>query len=97
MPNVEVSQWDLAAGTAPLAGEGASMRQVFVKAGYISARHSHEHEQFLLVLSGSARLECETGAVPLQPGTAIRFAPGAWHSAEFVADTVLLELNLATG
>jgi hypothetical protein len=31
----------------------------------------------------------------LLPGTALRLGAGAWHSAEFTADTVLIEFNLA--
>lgn len=96
MESVATAQWD-PSGPPPeaMAGAGATMRQVHIKAGHVSARHSHPHEQFLLVMSGAGRLQCETGSVPLHPGTAIRFAPGAWHSAEFTADTVLTEFNLA--
>ncbi len=78
-----------------LAGAGACLLQVFVKAGHVAARHSHAHEQFLLVSSGAGRLMCEAGAIPLTPGTAVRLEAGAWHSAEFTADTVLIEFNLA--
>jgi quercetin dioxygenase-like cupin family protein len=96
MDNVTTAVWDQSGPTpAPLPGTGAELRQVHIKAGHIATRHSHPHEQFLLVLSGAGRLECEAGSVPLRPGTAIRFAPGAWHSAEFTADTVLAEFNLA--
>jgi quercetin dioxygenase-like cupin family protein len=95
MDPVDFAQWNPdEPPQAVLAGAGASMRQVHVKAGHIATRHSHPHEQFLLVISGAGRLECEAGSVPLHPGTAIRFAPGAWHSAEFTADTVLTEFNL---
>lgn len=96
MSSVAAAQWGQS-GPSPdaLPGSGATMRQVHVKAGHIATRHSHPHEQFLLVMSGAGRLECEAGTVPLRPGTAIRFAPGAWHSAEFTADTVLTEFNLA--
>jgi len=100
MDQVQSAAWSLdgpapALALAPLPGAGAALRQVHVKAGHIATRHSHPHEQFLLVLSGAGRLECEAGTIPLHPGTAIRFAPGAWHSAEFMADTVLAEFNLA--
>ena len=78
----------------PLAGSGAMLRQVHIKAGHVATRHSHPFEQFLLVLSGSGRLEHEGGSLPLHPGTAIHLPPGAWHSAEFMADTVLAEFNL---
>ncbi len=96
MDDVITAVWDQdGPAPAPLPGTGAALRQVHIKAGHIATRHSHPHEQFLLVLSGGGRLECEAGSVPLHPGTAIRFAPGAWHSAEFTADTVLAEFNLA--
>ena len=96
MDPVTVAHWTpVNPAPAALPGAGATLRQVRVKAGHIAPRHSHPHEQFRLVLSGAGRLECEAGRVPLHPGTAIRFAPGAWHSAEFMADTVLVEFNLA--
>ena len=80
-----------------LPGAGAVVKTVHVKAGHIAQRHQHDFEQFLYVVSGSARLECEAGTIPLQPGVALHLDPGAWHSAEFVADTVLLEVNLTAG
>ena len=70
------------------------MRHVNIKAGHVATRHHHDFEQFLYVVSGHGRLECEQGAIPLEPGTALRLEPGAWHSAEFMADTVLVEMNL---
>ena len=102
MDQVQSAAWSLdgpapALALAPLPGAGAALRQVHVKAGQVVTRHSHPHEQFILILSGAGRLECEAGTIPLHPGTAIRFAPGAWHSAEFMADTVLAEFNLAEG
>ena len=96
MDPVTVTQWSLSgAAPDPMPGAGATMRQVHIKAGQTAGRHSHPFEQFLRVLSGGGQLECEAGRVVLQPGTAIRFAPGAWHSAVFSEDTVLLEINLA--
>jgi quercetin dioxygenase-like cupin family protein len=91
--DVDVAQWD-AGAAAELPGVGATMRQVFVPAGRVAARHSHPHEQFLRVVSGAAVLECAAGRVELRAGTAIRFAPGAWHSAVFSEDTVLMEFNV---
>ena len=96
MEQVNFAQWRFT-GPAPAAmpGTGATLRQIHIKAGHVAARHSHPHEQFLLVVSGAGVVTCEAGTIPLHPGTAIRFAPGAWHSAEFTADTVLAEFNLA--
>jgi len=79
----------------PLAGEGAVLRQVQVPAGTVAARHSHEHEQFLIVTAGHGTLHCAAGEVALVPGTVIRLAAGAWHSAVFTAPTVLIEVNIA--
>lgn len=65
-----------------------------VKAGTVAPRHSHGHEQFLLVLEGLARLETESGTVELRPGMVGRFDSEAWHGAEFIRDTVLVEVSL---
>ncbi len=79
-----------------VAGEGASLKRVEIKAGASGERHSHPHEQFVIVLAGAGRLDCAAGELALAPGTVLHFAPGAWHQAAFSADTVLLEVNLAT-
>jgi quercetin dioxygenase-like cupin family protein len=101
MANVNTAQWSIAPGAHPGAdgtqavpGTGASLKQVRITAGHRAPRHSHPHEQFVMVLAGGGELECEVGQVELRPGTVIRFAPDAWHSAVFTADTVLLEVNL---
>ncbi len=80
---------------AELPGAGATMRHVAIKAGHTATKHHHDHEQFLYVASGHGRLECAEGSVALTPGTALHLPAGAWHSAEFMADTVLIEVNLA--
>ena len=79
---------------AELPGQGAVLRHVAIKAGYVATRHHHDHEQFLFVASGHGRLTCEQGTIDLVPGTALHLAAGDWHSAEFTADTVLIEVNL---
>ena len=84
----------LAQGAAELPSAGATMRRVVIKAGAVAARHHHDFEQFLFVAEGGGRLECEAGAIALEPGVALRLDAGAWHSAEFTADTVLVEVNL---
>lgn len=86
--------WD-ATKTAALPGTGATMRHVAVKAGHVAQRHHHDYEQFFYVAAGHGRLECEAGSVALEPGTAVHLPAGAWHSAEFTADTVLIEANMA--
>lgn len=101
MPKTDILTWDevppTQAGGADrreIPGLGASLKRIAIKAGTVAARHSHDHEQFLLVLEGQARLEVESGTVELRPGMVVRFDPEAWHAAEFTADTVLVEVNL---
>ncbi len=95
MPGITTAEWSFSGSSQPeLPGVNGAMRYVPIKAGHIAARHHHDFEQFLFVVSGGGRLECEQGAIPLAPGTALHLEPGAWHSAEFMADTVLIEVNL---
>ena len=75
-------------------GQGASLKRVELRAGTVGVRHSHAHEQFVIVLAGRGELECEAGLLALTPGTVLHFAPNAWHRANFEDDTVLLEVNL---
>ena len=94
-PGVAAAHWPLAGqDSSEMLGAGATMRHLTIKAGHVAARHHHEFEQFLFVVSGGGRLLCEEGAIPLKPGTSLHLPPGAWHSAEFTADTALLEVNL---
>ena len=102
MTNVDVFQWaavlaegSTEVGRKTISGLGASLKRVQIKAGAMADRHSHPHEQFVIVLEGGGRLECEAGTVALRPDTVLHFANGAWHSAVFETDTVLLEVNLA--
>ena len=94
MSEASTTRWT-ATNNEPLPGHGATLKQIRIKAGHVAARHSHPHEQFVLIVSGAGTLDCDAGTIPLEPGTAIRFAPGAWHSAHFTADTVLTEVNMS--
>ena len=75
-------------------GQGASVKRVEVPAGAVGARHSHPHEQFVVVLEGAGTLACDAGDIKLRPGTVIHFKPDAWHSTVFDTKTVLMEVNL---
>ncbi len=91
------AKWKLEPGaeTPPLHGDGATLRQVQVAAGRIATRHSHTHEQFLIVTAGSGALQSEAGKVTLAPGVVVHLPANAWHSAHFATDTVLIEVNLS--
>jgi quercetin dioxygenase-like cupin family protein len=97
MNSINSATWSLAPGISvpPLEGQGATLRRVDVQAGHVAGRHSHAHEQFLLVTAGSGRLQCEAGEIALASGVVIHLAAGAWHSAVFETPTVLVEVNLA--
>ena len=77
-----------------IAGDAAELVLIEVPAGTRAGRHSHAHEQFVQVISGSGVLETEGGATDFRPGSVFHFAPDAWHAAEFRTDTVLVETNL---
>lgn len=74
---------------------GVSLVTVTVPAGTDASRHSHDHEQFVQVLSGSGTLTTEQGARAFAAGSVFVFPAGAWHAARFDTETVLVETNLA--
>jgi quercetin dioxygenase-like cupin family protein len=101
MPRTDVLTWDDVSPAVTdgvdrraVPGTGADVRRIVIPAGTRASRHSHDHEQFLLVLEGRARLSTEEGEVELRPGSIVRFDAHAWHAAAFVSDTVLVEVNL---
>ena len=77
-----------------IAGTGATLVRVEVPAGTAAGRHSHPHEQFVQVLSGSGTLETEDGTVRFEAGSVFHFPEGTWHRAEFETETVLVETNV---
>lgn len=101
MPTTTVSHWDdlpvQQAGDVRrilFAGAGADLKRVEVPAGTSAARHQHDHEQFIMVLSGHATLTTSEGSAELVPGSVVRLEAHAWHAAEFHRDTVIVEVNL---
>ena len=77
-----------------LQGSGVSLVMVRVPAGMKAPRHSHTHEQFVQVLTGSGVLQTEEGRHPFGPGSVFHFPPETWHAADFETETVLVESNL---
>ena len=78
-------------------GEQMSLVMVCVPGGLRSDRHSHPHEQFVHVVSGSGVLETAQGQKAFAAGTVFHFPADAWHAARFDSDAVLIETNLVTG
>lgn len=102
MPKTEIITWkaipadeSAAVQRREIRGSGALLKQLVIKAGTAADRHSHDFEQFLLVVEGLFNLTTEEGVTELRPGMVVRFDPDAWHSAVFLEDTVLVEVNLA--
>jgi quercetin dioxygenase-like cupin family protein len=101
MPGTSIYRWsdlpeEAAFGVIKQAvqGQGASVKRVEVPAGASAERHSHPHEQFVIVLEGTGTLDSDVGPTALTPGTVIHFKPDAWHSTVFDTKTVLMEVNL---
>jgi quercetin dioxygenase-like cupin family protein len=76
-----------------IAGHAGALKRVAVPAGTVADRHSHDFEQFFMVLEGNGVLTFAEGETRLRPGVVIHFEPDAWHSAVFETDTVLVEVN----
>ncbi len=72
----------------------AELVLVEVTAGTRAGRHSHPHERFVHVIAGSGVLETAAGTREFRRGSVFHFPPDAWHAAEFLTDTVLVETNL---
>lgn len=77
-----------------IGGDAADLVLVEITAGTRAGRHSHPHEQFVQVISGNGVLETESGSTEFGRGSVSHFPPNAWHAAEFLTDTVLVETNL---
>jgi quercetin dioxygenase-like cupin family protein len=77
-------------------GAGASLAMIRVAAGLRADRHSHPHEQFVQVISGTGTIETEQGERAFGPGTVFHFPTNTWHAARFDSETVLVETNLNT-
>ena len=75
--------------------EGVSLVTVAIPAGTEAARHSHDHEQIVQVISGSGTLTTEQGPCDFGPGSLFVFPTGTWHSARFDTETVLVETNVS--
>ncbi len=102
MSGTSVFAWDEIAGQGDgkvdrreIAGKAGALKRVAVPGGTVAARHSHDFEQFFMVLEGTGVLTCAQGEIGLKPGVVIHFEPAAWHSAVFETDTVLVEVNFA--
>ncbi len=76
--------------------KGVSLVTVAIPAGTEAPRHSHDHEQFVQVISGSGLLTTEQGQHAFGPGSLFVFPAGTWHSARFETETVLVETNLGS-
>jgi quercetin dioxygenase-like cupin family protein len=77
-----------------LAGTGAELVLVEIKAGTRAREHNHPREQFVQVVAGEGVLETASGTREFGSGSVFHSPPQAWHAAHFLTDTVLDETNL---
>lgn len=99
-----VTNWDAhaesvganAVAKRTIPGAGANLVRVVVPAGTPPSRHSHPHEQFVQVISGSGVIETEQGRNAFSAGSVFHFPPDAWHAASFETETVLIETNFSS-
>lgn len=80
-------------GKRALTGANGSLVQVEILAGTRAPRHSHPHEQFVHVVSGSGTIETAEGSKSFRAGSLFHFPADTWHAAVFETATVLVETN----
>ena len=75
-------------------GRDGSIAMIRVAANTSASRHTHPHEQFVHVISGTGTLETEQGERAFGPGSIFHFPAETWHAARFDTEAVLVETNL---
>jgi quercetin dioxygenase-like cupin family protein len=62
------------------------------KAGGIAARHSHPHEQVVMMVSGKLRLGVGDDETIMKPNDVVVIPSGTPHEAEALEDTVVIDI-----
>ena len=77
-------------------GSQVMLARIELKAGCITARHSHPNEQISCVLQGAVLFHLgEDGAIEqkiLHPGDTLVIPPNFTHGADAIEDSVLLDI-----
>jgi quercetin dioxygenase-like cupin family protein len=78
-----------------LTGEHVTLAQVFLAKGCVVPSHSHENEQFTLVLRGRMRLRLGADgaeSVDVAAGEVLILPPHVAHDAEAIEDSVVVDV-----
>lgn len=62
------------------------------KAGGVAAKHSHPHEQVVMMISGRLRLVVGDTETIMRPNDVVVVPSGTPHEAEALEDTVVLDI-----
>ena len=60
--------------------------------GAVAARHSHPHEQIVMMIDGKLRLAVGDAETIMAPGDIIVIPPNVPHEAQALEDTVVLDI-----
>jgi quercetin dioxygenase-like cupin family protein len=60
--------------------------------GAVAARHSHPHEQIVMMFEGKLRLTVGDVATIMSPGDIVVIPPDVPHEAQALEDTVVLDI-----
>ncbi|MBI4468193.1 MAG: cupin domain-containing protein [Acidobacteria bacterium] len=70
-----------------ITGEKGMVARIFLKKGAIVPEHSHENEQFTMVLSGALEFRIEGKTIIARPGQVLEIPSHVVHSAIALEDT----------
>jgi quercetin dioxygenase-like cupin family protein len=74
-------------------GEKLVVTRMELKRGNVSAPHSHQYEEVVIVLSGEWRFDLGRSPVTVRANQMICIPPGAEHFSETLEDTVALVVS----
>jgi unsaturated pyranuronate lyase len=60
--------------------------------GAVAARHSHPHEQIVMMIEGKLRLAVGDAETIMAPGDIVVIPPNVPHEAQALEDTVVLDI-----
>jgi quercetin dioxygenase-like cupin family protein len=60
--------------------------------GAVAARHSHPHEQIVMMIEGKLRLTVGDDNTIMAPGDIVVIPPGVPHEAQALEDTLVLDI-----
>jgi quercetin dioxygenase-like cupin family protein len=75
-----------------LNSKAATVARLLLKRGALVPRHTHENEQFTLIMGGALKFTLDDGEVVVRAGEVLFIPSGVAHAAEALEDTDDLDI-----